>query len=171
VRVRIRRAERMLGSARTNTASSIARRASSSFFDGHDELYWNVTGNGWEFVIARASARVRLPQPVPADQLSAKAYTGPQGARGHDATASVAAGEFLFETTRALAPNEGLTIVAMFPKGIIAAPTQAERMAWVAKDNAGELVGTAGVAAVLAFLFMMWWRSAATAAPAAVSAL
>ncbi len=45
----------------------------------------------------------------------------------------------------------------MFPKGIIAAPTQAERFAWLIKDNAGELVGAAGVVAVLAFLSMMWW--------------
>ncbi|HWL73326.1 MAG TPA: DUF2207 domain-containing protein, partial [Burkholderiaceae bacterium] len=70
------------------------------FFDQHDELYWNTTGNGWPFVIDRAVQRVRLPQRVPADKLSAEAYTGPQGARGRDAKVSVADGEFSFETTR-----------------------------------------------------------------------
>jgi hypothetical protein len=156
-RVRIGREEQML-SLGVHEYRIVYRTARQlGFFDRHDELYWNVTGNGWPFVIERARARVRLPQPVPADRLSAEAYTGPQGARGRDATVSVAAGEFLFETTRALAPNEGLTIVAMLPKGIIAAPTQAERMSWLIEDNAGELVGAAGVVAVLAFLFMMWW--------------
>ena len=28
------------------------------FFADHDELYWNVTGNGWDFPIDRATARV-----------------------------------------------------------------------------------------------------------------
>ena len=31
------------------------------FFDEHDELYWNVTGLGWDFTIEQASARVTLP--------------------------------------------------------------------------------------------------------------
>ncbi len=157
VRVRIGRADQMLelGTHEYQIVYRTARQL--GFFDGHDELYWNVTGNGWPFTIERATARVQLPQLVPADRLKAEAYTGPQGARGHNATASVEAGLFLFETTRALGPNEGLTIVAMFPKGVIAAPTQVERMTWLIKDNAGELVGAAGVIAVLAFLFMMWW--------------
>lgn len=31
------------------------------YFDDHDELYWNVTGNGWEFPILKSSAEIRLP--------------------------------------------------------------------------------------------------------------
>ena len=31
------------------------------FFASRDELYWNVTGNGWAFPIDSASATVRLP--------------------------------------------------------------------------------------------------------------
>ena len=30
-------------------------------YGAHDELYWNVTGNGWPFPIRRASATVTLP--------------------------------------------------------------------------------------------------------------
>ena len=127
------------------------------FFE-RDELYWNVTGNGWPFVIERASTRVRLPQAVAADKLSAEAYTGPQGARGRNATATVSDGEFLFETTRRLAPNEGLTIVAVFPKGIVAAPSEFKQLAWMIGDNAGDLLGIGGLAALLTFMFAMWWR-------------
>ncbi len=91
-RVRIGREEQML-SLGVHEYRIVYRTARQlGFFDRHDELYWNVTGNGWPFVIERATARVRLPQPVPADRLSAEAYTGPQGARGHDATVSVATG-------------------------------------------------------------------------------
>ncbi|MBI2074698.1 MAG: DUF2207 domain-containing protein [Candidatus Levybacteria bacterium] len=31
-------------------------------FDDHDELYWDVTGNGWPVLITKASALVTLPQ-------------------------------------------------------------------------------------------------------------
>ena len=31
------------------------------FFDQHDELYWNATGNDWPFVIEKASFRAKLP--------------------------------------------------------------------------------------------------------------
>jgi hypothetical protein len=71
----------------------------------------------------------------------------------------VADGEFVFETTRTLAPNEGLTIVAMFPKGIVAAPSAAgRRIAWMIRDNAGALVAIAAVLAIIVFLLAMWWR-------------
>lgn len=156
-RVRIGRADRPLdlGVHEYRIVYRTARQL--GFFDKHDELYWNVTGNGWPFTIERATARVTLPRAVPIDQLSAEAYTGPQGTRGRNARASVAPGEFLFETTRALAPNEGLTIVAAFPKGIVVAPTGPERLGWLIRDNAGELVAIIGVTAMLAFLFALWW--------------
>ena len=32
-----------------------------AYWDEHDELYWNVTGNGWSFPIESAEARVHLP--------------------------------------------------------------------------------------------------------------
>ena len=39
-------------------------------FADFDELYWNVTGNGWAFPIEQAEARVRLPTPVRFGQRS-----------------------------------------------------------------------------------------------------
>jgi hypothetical protein len=61
------------------------------YFPDHDELYWNVTGNGWTFPIDEVSATVTLPAEVPADVIGVEAYTGPQGAKGrhlpHDARA------------------------------------------------------------------------------------
>ena len=141
MRVRIGNAQQMLPRGQHMYRISYRTGRQLGFFDQHDELYWNVTGNGWAFVIDRASARVRLPQPVPAEKLSAEAYTGPQGARDRNAKVSVAEGEFNFETTRRLAPNEGLTIVAMFPKGIVTAPSGLTKLRWTINDNIGELVG------------------------------
>ena len=52
------------------------------FFKDHDELYWNVTGNGWIFPIETASATVLPPPGVPADRIALAGYTGPTGADG-----------------------------------------------------------------------------------------
>src|SRR5688572_6904308 len=135
MRVRIGNPERMLPRGQHTYRISYRTGRQLGFFDQHDELYWNTTGNGWLFVIDRATQRVRLPQPVPADKLKAEAYTGPQGARGRDATSRVGEGEFNFETTRRLAPNEGMTVVAMFPKGVVAAPSGLTRLRWTIVDN------------------------------------
>ena len=46
----------------------------SDFEAGYDELYWNVTGDGWEIPIQVATARVLLPPEVTG--LAARVYTG-----------------------------------------------------------------------------------------------
>ena len=158
MRVRIGNPQQMLPRGPHMYRISYRTGRQLGFFERHDELYWNVTGNGWPFVIDRVSAWVRLPQPVPADKLSAEVYTGPQGARGRDAKVSVADGEFNFETTRRLAPNEGLTIVAAFPKGIVTPPSALQRLGWTLADNVGELVGIGALLLLVVFMFAMWWR-------------
>ncbi len=126
------------------------------FFDTHDELYWNVTGNGWTFAIDHARARVRLPRAVPAAQLAAEGYTGPRGARGTDYAARVFDGGGEFETTRPLAPREGLTIVLTFPKGVLSAPSALARTRWFLQDNVGAGAALGGLLLVCAFLYWRW---------------
>jgi uncharacterized membrane protein YgcG len=127
------------------------------FFDDHDELYWNVTGNGWAFPIQVARAAVTLPAGVPADTLRVEAYTGPQGARGQQYRAGVeATGVANFTTTQALAPYEGLTIVVAWPKGFITEPDATQKLGFLLRDNLNLLVGTIGLAAVLAYYLMVW---------------
>ena len=128
------------------------------FFATHDELYWNVTGTGWTFAIDRAQARVTLPRQVPAAQLAAEGYTGPQGARGADYAARVVDGGAEYETTRPLAPREGLTIVLTFPKGVVAAPSSVQRARWFLSENVGVGVAIGGLLLVCAFLYRRWDR-------------
>src|SRR5271169_2529293 len=54
------------------------------FFTDHDELFWNVTGNGWIFPIEVSSATVRLPAAIPVDIVQLGGYTGPQGSLAKD---------------------------------------------------------------------------------------
>src|SRR5690606_23705476 len=129
------------------------------FFDEHDELYWNVTGNGWMFDIATASARVHLPEAVPKAQLQLNYYTGPQGSRARNATATATdSGVIEFATTRALAQREGLTIVVGFPKGIVTAPNVSQKLVWFLNDNRGHLLLLIGLLAVFWFYFYHWRR-------------
>jgi uncharacterized membrane protein YgcG len=127
------------------------------FFANHDELYWNAIGTGWAFPIDAGGVEVRLPAAVPVADLTAEGYTGPQGAKGQDYTARIVEpGLARWELTAPLAPEEGLTIVLTFPKGLVPAPTAAQRIGWLLKDNRGVLVALAGLVALLAFCITRW---------------
>ena len=127
------------------------------FFESHDELYWNVTGNGWSFPIDHASATVILPSGVPMDAVRHEGYTGPQGAKGADYDSGFSDNDrLMFETTRALRPREGLTIVAMWPKGYIVESDAATRARWFFDDNAAPLTGAVGVLLLLVFYTIAW---------------
>lgn len=129
------------------------------FFAGHDELYWNAIGTGWEFPIERGSVEVRLPSPVAADRIQVEAYTGPQDQQGNAYDAKVAGpGTARWLLTQPLAPGEGLTIVMSFPKGIVVAPTGTQRGLWLLRDNRGILIALAALIALLAFCIGRWRR-------------
>lgn len=127
------------------------------FFAGHDELYWNVTGNGWEFPIKRASARVLLPGAVPADAIRVEGYTGDQGSQEQNYHARVdPEGAALFETTAPLASRQGLTIVVSWPKGHVREPSDGQKAAWFLADNRVAIFAGGGLALLLAYYFMAW---------------
>lgn len=129
------------------------------FFAQHDELYWNVTGNGWEFPIRAASAAVHLPEGVPADAIVVEAYTGPAGAQGRDWSAWVDGnGIARFETTRPLGPHEGLTVVASFPKGHVPEPTDLDRAQRIAAANPQAPIAVGGSLLTLGYFLVVWWR-------------
>jgi uncharacterized membrane protein YgcG len=121
------------------------------FFEGHDELYWNVTGDEWEVPIGNASARVELPPTVTG--LRAVAFTGGHGSRAQDADVEIGHHEVRVLMRRPLAFREGLTAVVGWNKGAVREPTIADRTAWFLRGNWPLL------APVLAFGFMYGiWR-------------
>jgi len=127
------------------------------FFKDHDELYWNVTGNGWEFAIDRASASVELPPGVPGLSLL-EAYTGPAGARGQAYHVDAGReGIAVFRTTQNLAPHEGLTIVVGWPKGFVREPSSQEKTRYFLKDHLPLLSGAIGLAVLLAYYVLVWF--------------
>ena len=128
------------------------------FFDEHDELYWNVTGNDWDFPIQKASASVRLPAGVYLDGVNLQGYTGYQGATGQDYLAEIDSGYGLasFSTTRTLGKREGFTIVVAWPKGFVIEPTSEQKLSWFFNDNQAALAGVVGIIVILAYYFLVW---------------
>ena len=115
VRLRIGHADRMLDPGRHVYAITYRTTRQLGFFDNYDELYWNVTGNGWAFPIDAATATVHLPAGAPIVQDGA--WTGRAGERGTAFQATTEADMRMYRTTRTLAPGEGLTIAIAWPKG------------------------------------------------------
>ena len=91
-----------------------------NYFDEHDELYWNVTGNNWKINIHNASCKVILPQKVKSDDINLTCYTGKIGSREKNCRSEISSEtETYFASTKTLLPGEGLTIVLGWPKGIV----------------------------------------------------
>src|SRR5438270_1367513 len=126
------------------------------FFADHDELYWNVTGNRWKFPIDVATATVVLPPNARSRVMGLEGYTGYQGDKGQAYTAR--RDDDANPTFRAenLAPNQGLTIVVTWPKGIIAEPTAEQKRAWFIADHKPEIVGLAGLVVVFLYYLTIW---------------
>ncbi len=102
------------------------------FFDEHDELYWNVTGDEWEAPIESATARVRLPEGV--SGIRATAFRGAYGSTDRS-TVTVESNGVRAETTRGLGFREGLTVVVGWSPGIVHRPTAVEKTASLVYSN------------------------------------
>ena len=130
------------------------------FFKDHDELYWNVTGNGWIFPIETASATVLPPPGVPADRIALAGYTGPTGAAGQDFTAALGPdGKSIFKTTRRLNAHEGLTITVGWPKGFVREPTPREKTVHFLKDNVTLIAAVIGFVVLLLYYLLAWFAA------------
>jgi hypothetical protein len=131
-------------------------RMARSFAD-HDELYWNATGNYWDFPILKSVARVTLPDGAVISELSA--YTGVAGSteqavtitRNSDSSA-------IFRTQRALAAGEGMSFAVSFQKGIVAYPQGFDALLQEASDLREVWLPVVAVLLLLAYNFGAWWR-------------
>jgi uncharacterized membrane protein YgcG len=124
-------------------------------FADHDELYWNATGNFWDFPIERSVTNIRLPPGAVISGLAG--YTGRVGSTEQavqiNQTADNAA---TFRTTRALDPGEGVTVAAMFQKGILAEPTDSERLSNWLSDHRDTVLPLIAAILVVAYYFIAW---------------
>jgi uncharacterized membrane protein YgcG len=121
------------------------------FFDDHDELYWNVTGDEWDVPIQAASARIVLP--VGTTNIRANAFTGAYRSRERNADVEIAGNGAEIRTRDPLGFHEGLTIAVAFDKGFVHEPTAGQKLDQFLRSNWPLL------APIFAFvgMFYLWW--------------
>jgi uncharacterized membrane protein YgcG len=127
------------------------------FFKDFDEIYWNVTGTEWDFMIEKADVTVKMPYPVKV--INHSGYTGYTGEKGTDFIYEENSnGEIVYKTSRMLAPNEGLTISFSFPKGVIKEPTASENMWYYVMTNKGTFFALLLLVLTLIYYIFGWFK-------------
>jgi uncharacterized membrane protein YgcG len=123
-----------------------------------NQLYWNINGNFWQLLINQVTGRIHFPDGLNKDNTTIGLFTGEFG----DATSTMAGWRWVdgqtleIKSTKELAPQQGITVQADFPVGIV---TPYQPTFW---EKYGLLVqiGLAGLVVLIAFLwaFGIWLR-------------
>jgi len=101
------------------------------FFEDHDELYWNVTGNYWQAAIRRASANVNLAVKSKSKNLWSSCYTGRLGSRESRCIFDTSGNIAGFSSKKAFTSGEGLTIAFGWDKGLVSEPLALKKFLWM----------------------------------------
>jgi len=121
------------------------------FFEDHDELYWNVTGDEWDVPIQSADARIVLPEGT--TNIRANVFTGSYRSTAHNADAEIAGNGVEVHTRDPLRYHEGLTVAVAFDKGFVHEPTAFEKFSLFVRSNWP--LGLPFLAFVI--MFYLWW--------------
>jgi uncharacterized membrane protein len=103
------------------------------FFEDHDELYWNVTGDEWDVGLGAATARIELP--AGAEGIRAIAFNGAYGSTRQEANVETSGTTVRIAMPHALGFHEGLTAVVGWNKGVVVEPPAAARAAEAVSSN------------------------------------
>lgn len=122
------------------------------FFEDHDELYWNVTGDEWDVPIEAASARIVLPEG--AVNVRALAFNGAYGATARDAVVSTGRNTVQLRMPHQLDFHEGLTAVVGWNKGLVTEPTPTDQATSFFATNWPLMIPLP----VLLGMFTVWYR-------------
>jgi len=129
LRIRIGSADRYVRGRQTYVISYRVDNA-VLFFDDHDELYWNVTGERWRTVIRKASANIFIEAAGTDGDFWADCFTGRYGSKEKACSFDVEGGVGRFVTVRSLRPGEGLTVAFGWEKGIVSPPSALRVLLW-----------------------------------------
>ena len=121
------------------------------FFEDHDELYWNITGDEWDVPIQRADARIILPEGT--TNIRANVFTGSFRSTAHDADVEIVGNGVEVRTRDPLRYHEGLTVAVAFDKGFVHEPTAFDKFSLFVRSNWP--LGLPFV--VFAIMFYLWW--------------
>ena len=122
------------------------------WFDDHDELYWNVTGNDWPVPIDGALSIIMFP-PGAGGNLRAQAFTGLYGSQSQDATVAVNGNVVRVQSNGPLSMREGLSADVYISKGILTEPGKLTFALWFLRSNISVLLPLWA----LIVMFVFWW--------------
>jgi hypothetical protein len=122
------------------------------FFEDHDELYWNVTGDEWDVPLENVSAQILLPSGVTG--IRASDFTGSYGSRAQNAEATTSDNRVDVTMLQPLSFHQGLTAVVGWDKGFVTEPGTSEKISQFLASNYPIFFP------IPVFLFMFWlWNS------------
>jgi len=102
-----------------------------NYFDDYDELYLNITGDGWTVPIKEASSQITTPGEI-IDQLC---FTGPIGSTESNCSFEpISKNEVGVFTNSQLNSREGLTVALKMPKGTLEDTTESQRIAFLVSN-------------------------------------
>lgn len=121
------------------------------FFEDHDELYWNVTGDEWDVPLQAATAQVDLPGA--ATGVRSIAFNGAYGSTAQEATIERSGSTVRVAMPHALGFHEGLTVVVGWDKGVVTPPSTTDRVSGILASN-----WPLAIPIPVFFLALMAWR-------------
>ena len=123
--IRIGDADILVSGRKTYIINYDVERALNSF-ENHDELYWNVTGNGWNVPIENVETIIELPTSSPIMDSQVTCYAGDYGSKDTctsfdfkfvaNSTEDISGAVF---HTKDLLANQGMSVVLGFAKNIV----------------------------------------------------
>src|SRR6478735_7653172 len=153
--VRVGDEDRTVSGTETYVIDYDVSGAMQSFAD-HEELYWNVTGNGWDAPMLKVTSIVSSPV-KPIDTFCAEGEAG--SARPCQSQTRVGSSSTVRFVADPLGANEGLTVGLAYPKGSIAVAPPVLRERWtIEKAFAVDPVplGLAGIALLAGVAAVAW---------------
>jgi uncharacterized membrane protein len=129
-----------------------------TYFSDHDELYWNITGNGWSVPIVVSTAAVIFPGEIKKEDIKTTCFTGVYNSNVSDCSYLI---DDLIKdnisSNRILSANEGLSIAVSFPKNIVAVLEPKEFISFW-DSLAGKLVmGLMGLIGLMWYIFLPFY--------------
>ena len=150
IRIKIGDADKLVEGYKTYVISYEVKNV-VLLYDEQPEIYWNVTGNGWDTVIKKAQVNVNSQY---ADAIEKKCFTGEVGETFGEC--NIDTSEVIhIETSKELRPGEGLTVAISYnnENGLIY-PGFINKTVTFLTDNWGYLI------AIIPFLriFYLWYK-------------
>lgn len=125
------------------------------YFADYDELFWNATGNFWDFPILNATSRIFLPTGARIENTSV--YTGAFGdTKGAATIVKQADNIAVFKLSEPLNAYEGMSVAVSFQKGVLAQPQGYEKFLNTLSDYRDVILPAIAVFLVILYYLFAW---------------